>query len=460
MAGLPTESPSDKSLGLPPRQAALRVLQEHESTGAYLKDLFPRFLDSLTAQDKALARTLALGLLRHRTFLDFHIDRLAPRGVSHPGLRGVLRLGAFQILLLDGIPVHAAVNTTVELARRKFGKPLAGFANALLKNLSRQGLQKPPGDGPESLAVATSHPLWLVRRWCLALGEPEAVRALHRSNEEAPVWLRVNPLRTTLEEAMTALRAADLTGEPDPEAPLFLRLRGGSDKVLRLPLFAAGGLSFQDPAAYFVARLLRWEPGLSALDFCSAPGGKAALLLEMALAEGSSREGHGIVCADNSPRRLRRIGDAQNRLGHRSPRGALWPVAQDGLRPALKTAFDRVLADVPCSNLGVIGRRPEARWRVRETDLREQAKTQLALLTSAAASVASQGRLVYATCSPEPEETREVVAAFLAGHGGFRLDDASDRIPQRLVRDRCLHLYPGETDYDGFFAAALVRVDG
>lgn len=445
------------AIGLPSRQAALRVLLDQERSGAFLKELFPSALAGLSGQDQALARALALGVLRHRSLLDYHIDRLAPKGVSHPGLRSVLRLGALQILVMNGIPVHAAVDTSVEIARRKFGKPLSGFANALLKNLSRQGLQLPPGQDAKALAIASSHPEWLVRRWSAALGPEAAALALIRGNQEAPTWLRVNPLKGTVPEAKDALAAAGLTAEVDVLAPLFLRVTGGADVVLSLRLFTEGGLSFQDPAAYFVARLLQWQPSLTALDLCSAPGGKAALLLEMAAAEARDLNGAGVVCADQSWRRLRSIRDARDRLGHRRQGGELWPLVQDALKPALKPAFDRVLADVPCSNLGVIGRRPEARWRVQEKDLAEQGGRQLALLREAAKQVAPGGRLVYATCSPEPEETSQVIAAFLRDAPEFSLDDAAGVLPKELLRQGCLHLYPGETDYDGFFAAALQR---
>jgi 16S rRNA (cytosine967-C5)-methyltransferase len=405
-------------------------------------------------------------------------------------LRQILRLGVLQLVLFDQIPAHAAVDTSVEMARRKFGKPLGGFVNALLKNVARQGLQWPKGNDAKALALATSHPEWLVKRWWQALGPHAAARALMRSNQEAPVWLRINPLKTTREEAIAALHAAGLTaetggsgggtgdprggGEVDPAgreldaiAPLFLRLKGGSDDVLRMRLFAVGGLSFQDPAALAVAHLLDWQAGHRTLDLCAAPGGKAALLFAMAAARGESLAQARIVCGDLSGKRLLALRDVRDRLGHAGPQGALWPVAQDALRPALKGpavkgsilegGFDRILADVPCSNLGVIGRRPEARWRLQESDLKVHGARQLAMLKQAADLLAPGGRMVYATCSPEPEETSEVIGSFLAARPDFALADAGALLPSAWVRRGCLHLYPGETDYDGFFGATLVK---
>lgn len=462
-AGLSRFIPPSDYPGLSARLAALRVLQEHEHSGVFLKELFPTALKALPPVDKGLARALALGVLRHRSLLDHHIDRLAPKGIQQAELRQMLRIGALQLVLFDQIPVHAAVDTTVEMARRKFGKPLAGFANALLKNMARQGLQWPKENDAKALALASSHPEWLVQRWWAALGPHAAAKALMRSNQESPVWLRINPIKTTRDAAIAALQAAGLTAQIDADldaiAPLFLRLQGGADEVLGMRLFATGGLSFQDPAALGVAQLLAWQPSHKTLDICAAPGGKAALLLAMAAARGESLAQARIVCGDVSGKRLLALRDVRDRLGHIGKQGALWPVAQDALHPAFKIGFDRVLADVPCSNLGVIGRRPEARWRVQEADLKTHGKKQGALLQSAADLVLPGGRLVYATCSPEPEETRAVINAFLAQRSDFVLVDAAALLPTAWVRQGCLHLYPGETDYDGFFGAALMKVD-
>jgi 16S rRNA (cytosine967-C5)-methyltransferase len=303
----------------------------------------------------------------------------------------------------------------------------------------------------------TSHPLWMVKRWWHVLGPKAALEALKHSNQEAPAYLRVNPLRISRDEVLAIMRENQWDAEPDPHAPLFLKLKGQTENVLRSDLFKTGKVSFQDPAAYFVAELLQWKPGQSVVDICSAPGGKAALLLEMAAAAGHSLKGAGIVCADLSGRRLKSLRDVQQRSGHVGKAGSVWPVAQDGLRPALKGSFDRILADVPCSNLGVIGRRPEARWRLQEKDLAIHGKKQYALLESSARLLASGGRLVYATCSPEREETREVIARFLKSHSDFQLIDAGLYLPATMVRAGCLHLYPGETEYDGFFGAALEK---
>lgn len=462
--------------GLASREAVLDILNEHEATGAFLKDLFPRRADSLPPADRAFARELALGVLRHRTLLDHNIDRLAARRPGPGAVRNLLRLAAYQLGRMD-VPAFAAVDTAVEIAKVRMGKEKAGFVNAVLKKLSVEGLRTVPGNTLKALATNHSHPLWLVSRWNGRLGAKRLLAALERNNQEAPLWIRVNPLRATVEEARAALAEIGVATAEDPLAPLFLRLaegQGAGGAVLRSDLFARGALAFQDPAASLVADLAGWKAGESVLDLCAAPGGKSACLIE----HREHREHHEhrqhrergdqrgdpapgsppavpsrIVCNDLSFRRLRRIRDARERLGH----AGLLPVVMDPARGALRGRFDLVLVDAPCSNLGVIRRRPEARWSHGPEDLARLAALQGSLLASAADLAAPGGRIVYATCSPEPEETSDVVLAFLASRPDWSWEDAGKFLPAFAVKGGFLWLYPGESEYDGFFAARLVR---
>jgi 16S rRNA (cytosine967-C5)-methyltransferase len=446
--------------GLPSREAALRILLAQESEGAFLKDLFPVHTAGLSKPDGALVRATCLGTVRNRSLLDFNINAFARKPPGEP-LRSILRLSAFQILFLDVAP-HAAVNLGAELAKRHVGKHQAGFANAVLKKMAGAGLQRAPGESLRSLAINHSHPEWLVRRWHKRLGDAGLRAALARDNEEAPAYLRVNPARATVAEVRAQLEALGLSAAPEPETPLFLRLEGGGETALHSDLFARGAIAFQDPAAGLIARLAAWRSPESLLDLCSAPGGKAACLWEYAReygrenapGEGGTEAGRPlIVCNDLSFRRLRRIRDARERLGH----AELNPVVMDPAREALRGRFDCIVVDAPCSNLGVIRRRPEARWRHTPDDFPRLAAVQAGLLADAARLAAPGGRIIYATCSPEDEEAIAVVDAFLAGHADWRLADAKDFLPAFAVKRGCLWLHPGETGYDGFFAARLER---
>ena len=267
--------------GYAAREAALRILRAQESEGAFLKDLFPLHAADLPKPDRGLVRTLCLGVVRNRSLLDYNIDLYAPKPPGPGTLRSILRLSAYQLLFLE-VPAFAAVNLGVELAKRHAGKHQAGFANALLKKIAAQGLKRMPGETLRAIAVNFSHPEWLVRRWHKRLGPAGLKAALARNNEEAPAYIRVNPSRATMDEAKTGLAELGLAAEPELEAPLFLRLTGSIEAALHSDLFARGAFAFQDPAAGLIARLAAWRPSESLLDLCSAPGGKAACLLEYA----------------------------------------------------------------------------------------------------------------------------------------------------------------------------------
>ncbi|MDB5104245.1 MAG: sun protein [Fibrobacteres bacterium] len=456
--------------GYASREAAVKILLEQESSGDFLKDLFARHTDALTAQDRGLVREIALGVIRNQSLLDHNIDLYAARKPGPGLMRTILRVTGYQLWFME-VPDFAAVNVGVELAKNLADKFQAGFANAVLKKMAANGLQKVPGDAIAALAINFSHPEWLVKRWRKRLGTEGLLKALERNNQEAPLWLRVNPARGGVAEARAALAELGVETETDPDAPLFLRIApkgaggeggGGGGKALHSPLFEAGRIAFQDPAAWLIAELADWRSGETLLDLCSAPGGKAACLVERAIHLGDSRAAEvPIVCNDISFRRLTRIHDAIGRLGH----SRLAPVVMDPAFPAFQDPgepggpglFDVVVVDAPCSNLGVLRRRPEARWNRTREDLVRLAELQKGLLASAARLASARGRIIYATCSPEEEETSAVVGAFLNSHPDWQIDDARDRLPAWAVKKRFLWLHPGETGYDGFFAARLSR---
>jgi 16S rRNA (cytosine967-C5)-methyltransferase len=445
--------------GLESRHAALLLLLEQEATGAFFKDLFPAGLRDLRDDDAGLARAICFGVLRMRRLLDFNLDAHAPRGIKGAKLRMLLRIGAYQILYLSGVPSFAAVNTTVELVKQEVGRAESGFANAVLKAIARDGLVTPKGNDFKSLAIRYSHPEWMVRRWGRALKPMALEAALQRNNEEAPAWVRANPRRGAPADLPEAVAHDGVVLEAHPELPMFYRVVEGVGPALRSHAFADGFFSFQDPVSAWVVSLLDWHPGLSLLDACAAPGGKSALTVESALARGEGGlaliDQSRIVCGDASPMRLRRLEDARERLGH----AGLMPVSLDVSHPPFRAgSFDRILIDAPCSNLGVLRRRPEARWNSTPEHVASLAVRQQAVLRGAATLLKPGGRLVYATCSAESEETVEVVRGFLDQNPMFRAVQADGMVPAALCREGFLRVWPGETEYDGFFAAVIERV--
>lgn len=457
--------------GLAPRRAAFELLCRHHEEGAFLQDLFAKCLEGLSSEDAGLAREIAIGSLKLKLLLDHNIDKRTPRRVREPGLRLALHIGLYQLFFLDRVPAFAAVQTTVELVKRELHPRFGGLANALLKRASREGLLEPAGTSPEALALRYSHPEWMVRRWAKRLGPGGLQQAMGRNNERPRQWVRVNALRGDVESLRKIWEAGHAASVGNQDFPLHLEVTDEMEQVLRSEAFARGELSVQDPAAWLLAELLDWRPGQSFLDVCAAPGGKSACVWERGWwltratgSGGSEAPGSGagtgtgraqapFLAADLSLERLRRIADTRGRLGH----APILPLVCDGIRLPFKSGFDKLILDAPCSNLGVLGRRPEARWSHTPGGLRKLGCLQLALLRSASSLVNPGGKLVYATCSPEPEETLDVLRGFLAKATGWSHIDAASSIPLRYVKEGCLWVHPGETECDGFFGAVLTR---
>ncbi len=440
--------------GLESREAVFNVLCDQEEKGLFLKDLFPLYLHKLSALDQGLAREICFGSLRNKYLLDYNLDLYTPKRVQDLPLRLIFRLAAYQFFFLDTVPVFAVINTAVELVKTRLGQKKTGFTNAVLKKMAAAGLQKMPGNSLKALSTNTSHPLWLLQKWNQSIGAEKTQKAAEINNTEAPAWLRINPFKSSLTEVEIFLKENTIPYSVTDELPSYIQLQSKMDVALRSDLFSQGAFSFQDPAAYLVACLTAWKPSQSILDLCSAPGGKASCILEMAAAAHMDISNAKIYCNDISFNRLRRIKDNRERLGHT----ALLPLVMNPQQNALRKKFSLVLIDAPCSNLGVLRRRPEARFAQKPEALKILAQKQKAILDQAAQLVEEKGSLIYATCSPEVEETRDVVQAFLKSHAEWILEDAAKYLPAIWVKHKCLHLYPGESHFDGFFAARLTKI--
>ncbi|MEK7315951.1 MAG: 16S rRNA (cytosine(967)-C(5))-methyltransferase RsmB [Candidatus Eisenbacteria bacterium] len=442
----------------PPRELALQILHDAESRSAYADRLLETRLraNALEPRDAAFVTTLVQGTLRYRALLDHHLDALLgarPDGMAGLPLwiRGALRLGAYQMLVLTRVPVSAAVAESVELAKQ-YGHPgTAGLVNAVLRRLAsgeRAALPAREADPVAHLAVATSHPRWLVERWVARLGVEEAERLLHADNEEPAITVRPNLHRLRMAVFQEALRAEGHDSVPGPN--------GGPVRVVaagyvpsRSQLFRQGMLWLQDEAESVVPLLLGAKSGMRVLDYCAAPGGKAAALAE-AVAPGGL-----IVAMERHASRARSMHEnLSERL--RMPRIAV--VCADGTAPPFTAPFEAVLVDAPCSGLGVLRRRADARWRKEAPIIAEMAALQRALLHAAAALVKKGGVMVYSVCSLEPEETDATVKEFLDTHPSFVQEDARPHVPPGFRgADAALRAYPHTHGTDGVYAVRLRR---
>jgi 16S rRNA (cytosine967-C5)-methyltransferase len=433
------------------RELALQIYVATESRGAYSDRLLEgRLRDSeLSPEDARLVTALVQGTLRHRGTLDHHLAHFARENWAPlpAWIKGVLRLGAFQLFFLDRIPARAAVDESVKLAK-KYGHPgTAGLANAILRRLA-SGERAPLPDSElhpvDHLAVLYSHPRWIVERWIARLGIEEATRLLAADNEEPVVSVRPTLARASAGEIRERLRAEGLSMEPAKNGgPVWVM--GGGFVPSRSPAFRDGLISLQDEAEASVVSILDPRSGERVLDLCAAPGGKGAQI-----AEAVGPEGRLIALEKHRSRAKALRSNLLERMG-------LWNVlvvCGDGQNPPFREEFDRVLVDAPCSGLGVLRRRADARWRKEESSVLTMAALQPKLLEGAAPRVKRGGVLVYSVCSLEPEETVEVVESFIQDHPEFEVEPADRYLPPAFRSGgRFWTATPQRNGTDGVFAA-------
>ena len=445
----------------PARLAAFRALQAVAFGRTDLPAALVRARDALQDdRDRALAGEIATGSLRWQAAFDRLISTFAGRPVERldPEVLTILRLSIFQLLHLDRVPAAAVVDDAVELTRKAGKRSAAGFVNALLRRVSRERRHLPLPPEPANaadrsstldyLSITLSHPRWLVERWLDRYGYKAAAEWARFNNEAAALTLRVNTLRESRDGLADALRSNGVETAPSRFAPDGLIAIQGNP--LLTPLAHTGRFVVQDEASQLVGAFVNAQPGEYILDACASPGGKTTQMAASMTDRGQ------IVAADVRGRRVdlltrtvRESGALSVRIVQADARGAL---------PFLDRQFDAVLIDAPCSGLGTIRRDPDIRWRRSASDLPVLAAAQLEMLETAARLVKPGGRLIYATCSSEPEENEEVVEAFVRAQPGFEIaSSAPDGIADAVIDERgFLRTLPFRDGLEAFFAARLV----
>jgi len=450
----------------PARRAAYDALRAAATRSRDLGDLLAESRQRLNDdRDRALAAAIVVGTLRWRNQLDWLLARAANRDVASldPEVLDVLRLSLFQLLHFSRVPASAIVDDAVSLTKQVRKKSAAGFTNAVLRKLSRSRndldlprLSQSPDQAPrdsliEYLTIAGSHPRWLVERWIDRLGADTAAAWVAFNNQEPPLTLRVNTLRSTRVDVAERLKVAQVETVAARHAPDGLVVVNG--QPLRTPEFDAGMFVVQDEASQIVPLLAGSHPLARVLDACAAPGGKT-----LALAAGVARSGL-LVASDVSAKRLSILREILQKAGDR--RTHLAQIDLEGGAP-FGAAFDVVLLDVPCTGLGTLRRDVDIRWRRSPGDIRQAAAKQQRMIAAASAAVAPGGRLIYATCSSEPEENEHVVDAFLAAHPRFEPVPGERLIagglPADLLDERGrLFTRPDRHGLEVFFGVGLER---
>jgi 16S rRNA (cytosine967-C5)-methyltransferase len=437
----------------PARRSAFEILRRVETESAYASVLLAALDSRMREDDRALCHELVLGVLRRKLWLDKTIEHFGERKIEKLDLavRLALELGLYQLRFLTRVPASAAVNESVNFVRASRVKSAAGFVNAVLRRATREPDYDPAAtinDSIGKLSIETSHPRWLIERWGQAFGLDEATAFARANNQAAPTAFRLTAkaLRDKgSERVLQNLQDAGAEVIASQIAPDSWRVLGVANAVRSLT--DDGLIYLQDEASQLLAHLLAAEPNQRVLDLTAAPGSKATHIA--ALAPSAT-----IVAGDVHPHRvqtMRRLAAKQEARIHVLVHDATKPL------PFPDESFDRVLLDAPCSGTGTLRRNPEIRYRLRPEDIRELGEQQRQMLARAAAVVRPRGRLLYSTCSVEPEENEHVIDHFASANPDFQRLDLSTAFSSFSLQAASLRLWPQRQGSDGFFIAAYER---
>ncbi len=475
-----------------PRQIAFLALREVHRRGAFADVALDRtFRNSqLTDLDRRLVTELVYGSVRRMRAIDFIIDKLATKKSSQqpPDLRTILHLGLYQLQYLNHIPPSAAVNTTVQLAKENGFSGLSSFVNGLLRQYIRLTPPTPPYQGgaksnpnspqqpetqttsnpppyqggargglnplklPENpiqrLGILHSFPDWIIEMWIEELGETETEQLCEWFNQSPTIDLRINPLKSTIEQIETAFQAQNISVSRIPHLPQALRLNSSSGAIQNLPGYSEGWWTIQDSSAQLVTHLLDPQPGETIIDACAAPGGKTTHIAELIADTGT------IYACDKTANRLKRLKENADRLQMKSIQ---IHTGDSRHFPEFINLADRVLLDAPCSGLGTLHRRADARWHHTAENIQQQSQLQSELLANSATFVKSGGVLVYATCTIHPLENEQVVRSFLDSNPDWQIEPPTIDLPVQPSPEGWVKIWPHRHQMDGFFMVRLKR---
>jgi len=415
--------------------------------GEFLDHSFERRIAPLDARDRRWTRELVYGMLRHRGWIDAILSDRVRGGLVRldPDVIDLLRLGVYQLTNMGSVPAYAAIAQTVELAKRRHGLGASKLVNAVLRRTDRERdeLSVPVSSEPaEALAIRYSHPRWLIARWIERWGEQDTERLLALNNAEAPIVIR--PYGIVREQLEAMLEEAGVHVAEAPYVSDSIAISGGIT-FTELGAFKKGLFFVQDPAATLVTEYAAIAPSTIVADLCAAPGGKS---LELSKTAGT------VIASDKSLGRLQRLLANERRLETTN----VFPFVGDARHPAV-APVDAVLIDVPCTGTGTFRRHPDARWRLKISDLAVMSALQKIILRSASKVVKPGGLLVYSTCSLEPEENDEQVDSFLSENPDWILEAPPEgSVAPELLDGGRLRVLPQRHGTDGAFAARLRRV--
>lgn len=447
------------------RELSVRVLDEVDTKGAYANLALDRILSEaeIDSRERSLATEIVYGTLRNRAYIDWVIDSLTPRGIDSidPKLLNILRTAIYQIRFLTRIPPFAAVNEAVNLSKKRAGRNTHRFVNGLLRSYVRRIRELVPPSLEEdpalSLSITYSFPRWMVERWLAEYGLGNTVKLCEYFNSSPQLTVRVNRLRATRQEVADRLaaRGIDVSLASHTEVGLVLK---GASAVTHIPEFIEGLFTVQDVSSMLVAPVVNPRAGSLVVDACGAPGGKTTHLAELMDDTGT------VLSLDVHEHRLRATREAASRLGLSSIKTMLHDATKE--LSGLEDQVDALLIDAPCSGLGVLNRRADARWRKTPDDINQLVELQKSILDAMSKCLKPGGTLVYSTCTITREENDDVIDWFLDSHRNFRPSAIANFLPASLVslgglrssNDHSIRLLPFVHGTDGFYIARLTRV--
>lgn len=441
-----------------PRQLAFLALRSIQG-GAFADIALDRILQQaqVSQNDRRLVTELVYGTVRRKRTLDALIDQFAkkPAHQQPPDLRLILQLGLYQLRYLDHVPPAAAVDTTVELAKFNGFKGLSGFVNGLLRQYLRSAAEQDclqlPSDWISRIGIQYSYPNWIIELWLDQFGPTETEQLCAWFNHAPVIDIRINPLRTSIDQVKAALHLQDGPHRVF-NLPQALRLPQGIGSIQQLPGFNEGWWTVQDSSAQLVSHLLDPQRGELIVDACAAPGGKTTHIAELIQDQGT------VWACDRYASRLKKLQENMTRLQLNS----IQICAQDSRQITQFTAqADRVLLDAPCSGLGTLHRHADARWRQTPETVQELTQLQAELLDHTSTWVKPQGILVYATCTLHPQENEQIVQQFLQQHSNWAIDPpaAGNPAAQFAQPQGWIKVLPHHHQMDGFFMVRLRNCD-
>ncbi|MEX2457202.1 MAG: 16S rRNA (cytosine(967)-C(5))-methyltransferase RsmB, partial [Balneolaceae bacterium] len=409
--------------------------------------------NELETFERAQVREYVQNILRKRSYLDFVLGEFSSikmEDMKAP-LKNILRLGLYEMLFMDSTPDYAAINESVEAAKLRLGHKSGDLVNAILRNIQRdlEDLPKPAfEDRTKLIATTFSHPEWMVARWVERFGERDAFQLMQANNQRPNYYVRVNNLRTKTSNFKLRMEKSDIAFEESDWLPGYFKVETVQPFIAK-DWLKRGVCLVQDIAAGFAPTILEPEPGEDIYDVCAAPGTKSIVISDMMEGEGS------ITAIDISTDRLQRLAESAMDYNAENIK-----ILRADARDLTLKLVDGVLLDAPCTGTGVLSKRADLRWRRTPEELEASVKLQEELLEEAANLVKKGGRLVYSTCSIEPEENWEQIQKFLGKMDNFELEKLDEFLPEEvLVEDGFAYqTYPHKHGCDGHFGVRLKRV--